>query len=159
MAIQVIIGSPPLSLLAEESGTIKTTKAQERIKTIRNWRYLQSTLNLIAEYIRAFVSNITPWVQCQRRKTDYYMTQSLSGCLCCKRTNMPAHATLECIKWVNKRNSLNTDLGEKVTQQTIVSLMIESECNWRRIHTYIREVLREKVKEERALIATDGRQV
>ncbi|GJQ86182.1 hypothetical protein Trydic_g12452 [Trypoxylus dichotomus] len=67
---QMITGTPPFFLLDEErlTGTINTTKTQERRRTIRNWQRLWRKLNETAEWTRALIPDNTAWVQCQHRK-------------------------------------------------------------------------------------------
>lgn len=174
-AAQVVAGIPPISLLAEEQhriflsrgGQSTIIKAREREATLKSWQSRWSNMETTAEWTRILIPNLIPWVRCAHRRTDYYLTQFLTGhgyfrfytkrfklteddsCTDCGASDTPEHAVLKCERWETERVALATVIGRTLNIKNVAEAMLESEANWEAIRKYIAKVVSTREKEER----------
>lgn len=168
-AAQVIAGIPPISLLAAEQRRVFLNRCQtldsrikEREATLRRWQSWWTSEESHALWTKTLIRDIVPWIQCTFRRTDYYLTQFLSGhghfraylkrfhlvdtedCLDCGMTDTPEHAVLNCERWTADRDTLMRGLGKVVDKGSIIETMLESDTNWRLIADFIDKVMRSR---------------
>lgn len=176
-AIQVVTGIPPLDLLvkercrihAREDSNTKAAKQQEREVTLNLWeeRWMDAE-DSRGGWTKRVISNLRSWVNCPFRRTDYYLTQVLSGhgsfgsftckiqktdtadCLYCGQFDTPEHTLFECIRWDQERQAiLNTYPGLNI--DTLMQTMIDNKQNFMYIHRWIKELMDTKEKEDYVL--------
>lgn len=82
-AVQVIAGIPPIDLLIEERSKSFTMqgKAKQYIRndTIKTWQERWQNETEKGQWTKKLISNLGKWVNCKHRKTNYFITQDLSG--------------------------------------------------------------------------------
>lgn len=173
-ALQVITGTPPIDLILQlrrechmqrKEGRRISRSEQENLLLAR-WsaRWIETTTK--ATWTKKIINNITAWKKCEHRRTDYYMTQFLSGhgsfrtytkrlgktddvCIYCNATDDAEHTIFHCPRWDIMRTVTNENCGLKLTFNNIVDTMVSSNEKWIEIHNMIRNVMSTKEIEER----------
>nr|CAH7734770.1 unnamed protein product [Callosobruchus chinensis] len=174
-AVQVVTGTPPLSLLAEErrrvhiagNGQIPSVRKAARQQTIREWQVIWEQNTETAQWTKRLIPDLDPWVSCPHRSTDYYLTQALTGhgpfrhyrkrfgriqdemCGHCGEVDTAEHTLFDCSRWENLRQEVSQELGERLTTENMVPKMICSERYWKKVHMFIKSVLKIRETEER----------
>ena len=174
-AIEVAVGIPPISLQASEREKIcntnnntvnpEATKEALRADTLLAWQDQWDRNTETAQWTKALIRNIIPWVKCKHKKLDFFVTQFLTGhgnfgsylkrmrisptdkCSYCGRIDTPEHTILVCIRWRTWRSDLETDLGRNLSTHNITDIMITSEPNWTKICQFIKRVMETKKEE------------
>ena len=173
-AIEVISGIIPFKLQVEERSAIfnskirgEITRNEERERTFYKWQMLWDETTTTGQWTKILIPNIKDWILCKHRRTDYYLTQFLSGhgsfrnytykfklsetdkCIYCDTIDTPNHTIFECHRWNEIRHEFYQAINYKVCANNIISLMISDSHKWEEIHNYIRNVMRTKENEER----------
>lgn len=174
-AIQVICGIPPIALLAEERtnlfnnrhGYLTSTKSKQRSDTLRKWQEMWSKHEKTAQWTKTLIPNLIPWVDCQHRCTNYWLTQFLTGhghfrsftkrirrtsndsCRNCGMEDKPDHPFFECSRNENERKTLIKKLRQNISTQNLISAMIENREKWQIINDYIKLILQRREHEEK----------
>nr|CAH7735983.1 unnamed protein product [Callosobruchus chinensis] len=129
-ALHVIIGTPPLHLLAEERwqthitvGELAERRAHIRNSTLGKWQQLWDETSDVAQWTKRLIPSIREWVDCRHRTTCYFLTQGLSGhgpfrtyrtmtgkiedakCLHCDDEDTVEHTIFHCDGWMQYRHS------------------------------------------------------
>lgn len=154
-ATQAITGTPPITLLALErarihersEGNLEAVKKAEREATLNLWQEKWVTNNEKAQWTKTLIPNIISWTNCKHRRTDYYLTQMLSGhgclgsylhrigkkdddkCFFCEEVDTPEHTLFKCPRWTEDRTTFETRLGQRLKVNTVVESMIDNEKN------------------------------
>lgn len=174
-AAQVIAGIPPVTLLARERSRLyhkddahlEIVKKQERETTINEWQEMWSNHTATAQWTKRLIPNLVPWVNCNHRNPDYYLTQFLSGhgsfkeytkkmgitpddrCMYCSEIDTAEHTILKCDRWVCERKELENNLGTQIVTENLAELLIVNKRNWEDISEFIRKTMRQKKRDER----------
>lgn len=172
-ALQVIAGVPPIRLLVEERESQyreRTTKTESRETTLKKWQSSWSTTLNVAQWTREMIPRIDPWVKCGHRRVDYYLTQVLTGhgsfqsytrrigktsddlCRYCREVDTVEHTLFQCPRWEEGRRRTSTKVGTIISLANMTALMTNDREAWDHIHTYIKDVMMAKEKDERASI-------
>lgn len=95
---------------------------------------------------------IRPCLKCRHRRTDYHLTQLLTGQDSYKtytkiignRATIHAvvHTFFECHIWDIERKTINRSVKGVLKRRNVVELMVSDESGWQKIHTYIGSVMR-----------------
>ncbi|XP_025191832.1 uncharacterized protein LOC112592069 [Melanaphis sacchari] len=99
---------------------------------------------------------------------DFHLTQALTGhgcfpdyllrfgkadsevCWFCGHARDDAtHTLFECDAWAERRRTCCIMIGEEITADNLVQIMLDSEERWNVIHRFVKEVLKAKEEEER----------
>ncbi|KAJ8971579.1 hypothetical protein NQ314_000636 [Rhamnusium bicolor] len=120
-----------------------------------------------ARWTKRLIRNIEAWCQRRHGEIEYYLTQFLGGhgcfnaylkrfglkntdkCWYCGDVDTSEHTFFACKEWAGYREAMHEGIGETVTVDNIINLMISKESNWQVIHGYIKTVLKEKETYER----------
>lgn len=172
MALQVVTGVPPIDLLAEErtrtyaKGKRGEPKEAKR-RTLQAWQERWENNALKGQWTKELIPNLTKWLECSHRCTDYYLTQVLTGhgafgvyayrigkdtsdkCAYCGGTDTVAHTIFVCNRWREKRGVVKQRLGKEIRSDNLVDTMMESKQSWEEVHQMIRDIMRNKEKEMR----------
>lgn len=119
---------------------------------------------------KANSKHLTAWVTRKFGKTNFHLTQLLTGygcfahylyrfkllnCPTCINCEAPVedvkHTFFQCDQWWNKRRLLEDQLEQDLNPDNLISIMLKSEQNWKTVNGYIREILKEKKEEEKQL--------
>lgn len=179
LALQVVAGIPPIDLQAQErkymyqqgkNGNIKDA----RRRTMILWQERWSNNFLKAQWTKQLIPDLTKWMECEHRRTDYYLTQALTGhgvfgtyvyrigkakgdeCAYCGDPDTAAHTIFSCKRWKQLRERAGNKLGKEITANNLVDSMIESRQNWEELHQMIRQIMKIKEAEERVRQKTDN---
>lgn len=174
-AVQVITGTIPIELIIEETknlyhrkdGNTETAKREEREKTIHKWQEIWNQTEDVAQWTKKLIPRIGDWLKCSHRKTDYYLSQILTGhgsftaytkrigktdtdqCRYCNSIDTPAHTLLVCPRWQPERDQVNAAVGTVLSTENTITLMLHDRNYWKTIHIYIKEIMKTKENEER----------
>lgn len=74
-------------------------------------------------------------------------------CLFCEETDDPKHTLFECVRWCRERDEVEEMLGEKLTKDNMVKMMLQSNTNWKDISTMVHKIMKGKEEKERRLKA------
>lgn len=172
-AANVIGGIIPINLMVKERVRIhlrkKTgeeitdnTRREERENSITMWQEEWDNTEQVAQWTKILIPRLQPWINCEHRRTDYYLTQFLSGhcsfrsythrigkasdpnCIYCGELDTPEHTIFSCIRWRNERDQIR---GLNLTSQNIVNKMIGNKENWNTITRDIRNIMKRKEEE------------
>ena len=174
-AIEVISGIIPFKLLVEERQVIYENdmknkdlqKKTERERTLNKWQTLWNETTTTAQWTKLLIPEIKQWILCKHRRTDYYLTQFLSGhgsfrnythrfqlsendkCIYCDLIDSPKHTIFECARWTELRHEFYKTINYDICPNNIISHMISNIKKWEEIHNYIRNIMSLKENEER----------
>lgn len=175
MTVQVLAGIPPIHLLAEEQSTLsntktgdpKTNRARARERTLDRWQRIWAHNEETSTWTKTLIPDLRPWVKCNFRAVDYFLSQFLSGhghfqaylkryrlsedvsCRYCRCYDTPEHAVLICGRWAAERGQLERNIGGQINKFNVVCRMIENPANWNNISLFITKVLDQREKEQR----------
>ncbi|KAJ8977861.1 hypothetical protein NQ317_004769 [Molorchus minor] len=174
-AIQVTTGIPPISLLVEERYRLyhtedaqqQTVKNREREITLNQWQERWEEHTGTAAWTKVLIQDIRPWVRCNHRTLDFYITQFLTGhgsfkyytkrmgitqddaCSYCGLIDTAEHTVLNCGRWSDWREELEEELGSVINKENISDIMIANGRNWAKVSRFVKKVLQKKKEEER----------
>lgn len=174
-ALQVITRTVPIDLLAKErrilhtsgQGHIPEHRRRVRKDIIVEWQGRWDALTTKAKWTKKLLPKIEPWINCDHANTNYFITQFLSGhgsfqtythkikktkdekCRYCLETDSPEHTFYGCHRWETKRNEAQLKLGQSLTVDNTLDLMISDAQNFQIVEEYIRTIMRRKEQEER----------
>lgn len=178
-AIEVLAGIFPLDLAAEERARLferhqedEHTRAQikkeERQRTLEAWqrRWSASTKG---RWTHRLMPNIGVWINRRHGDLDFYLTQLLTGhgcfryylhrfkldneatCPTCPNSLEDAEHIVEmCPRFVVERENLAEILGEAVSPENIVGLMLKSANNWKAVASFAATVMKKLRSEDTA---------
>nr|CAI5852388.1 unnamed protein product [Callosobruchus analis] len=175
-ALQVISGTIPIDLLAEErwrlfnsidSNTPLVRKAA-REETISNWqrRWENNTTN--AQWTKRLIPSISRWLKCKHRVLDYHLTQLLTGhgcfelyakrfgkasddtCLYCLQADSPEHTLLHCVRWRGVREEVIETLGIPFTLDNLTDIMTQHPRHWTLIRNMAKTIMSRKETDKRS---------
>ncbi|KAJ8911231.1 hypothetical protein NQ315_014943 [Exocentrus adspersus] len=152
-ALQVITGIIPIELIIEErqilyhreDGSTEAAKREERENTIQKWQDIWNQTEDVAQWTKQLIPQVDDWLKCRHRKTDYYLSQILTGhgsftaytnrigktdsdaCRYCSGIDTTAHTLFECPRWQIERNRVNAVIGSDLSTENIVRFMLQDE--------------------------------
>lgn len=171
--LSVITGIMPIHLQIEK----RTMEYYEENKNKENMDIIyQTTMNKwekewedehnVAQWTKTLIPKIKTWYECKHRKTDHYLTQFLTGhgvfqnylhrigksndanCKYCEKSDSAEHTAFECARWERQRSCLNSKLGQNITKENLTDLMCKKENQWKIVHEYIKNIIKQKMHEE-----------
>lgn len=166
VASQVIAGIAPivLEILAQEAAEREQLDAKAWIE--QKWQERWENEGNTAQWTRRLIPNISTWTKCKHRRTDYFLTQALTGhgcfkaytekigktdgnCLYCERLDTAEHTIFECNRWTDYRRQAEIEVDRSITADNMVELMTLSKENWEHIHGMVTKILTQKEIDER----------
>lgn len=174
-AVQVVTGQVPLDLLVEErvrlfragDGGNPDARVRERGVTLRRWQSRWEETTDVAQWTKRLIPNLGSWVECPYREVGYFTTQFLTGhgcfktyllrmkkreedrCPYCGVSDSPEHVAFYCARWQEERGILEDGIGEKVTPENMLRVMLSGESNYSSIKGFIIKILQQKERDER----------
>lgn len=171
-AVVLLAGTPPIDLLVDERVEVHNRGSNLR-KTIRSeilnrWKERWDAMDGRAAWTKELVGDIRKWINRPHGETSYYLTQIMTGhgcfqeylyrfkraeseaCWYCGLPDTARHTFFECDRWVDVRVHAETEVGETLTAQNVVEVMLESEKNWHIIEHMAAEILSTKEADDRA---------
>lgn len=173
----VIAGLIPIDLYVAEKVNIekekrrgkdiKAVRKEEREKTVHMWQRRWAELHTVAQWTKELIPEVESWYRCKHRKTNYFMTQFLTGhgsfgsytfrikktateaCRYCGQRDTPLHTFFQCQKWERERIKVSCELGNDINSDNIVAHMLRNRSSWGKIEKFITKILASKEKDER----------
>ncbi|KAJ8966212.1 hypothetical protein NQ314_003678 [Rhamnusium bicolor] len=150
VALQVITGVIPIDLMVEErrylyemgNGQELAIRKAARERILNLWQRRWELNEEKGQWTKRFIPDLRPWVTCRHRRTDFYISQFLTGhgsfgtytqrlgisenalCVYCGEEDSPEHTVLYCHRWAPYRIAIYGELGQ-LTAETLVAHMIE----------------------------------
>lgn len=135
-----------------------------REETLRIWQTEWTDHQRTAQWTKRLIPNIVDWYKCKHRRTDYFVTQALTGhgsfkkytfkigksnddiCAYCPNTSdTPEHTIFHCVRWVNERMRLDIDVNVDNLREN----MLSNKEVFEKITSFLKAVMKAKEKEER----------
>ena len=170
--LYVIAGVIPIGLLVKERANIyknkdtEDIKKNERERTIGEWQDSWKKDSGKAAWTKRLIPEIKPWLECEFRQTEYYLTQFLTGhgsfvsytkrikktegdeCWYCREEDSAEH-TLDCPRWYRNIAETEEVLGQRLNAENIVNVMLQNAKNWKAVHELIKYIMTTKEQDER----------
>lgn len=174
-AILVVAAIAPIDLMAQErkrSYEIKKYALPEqarmvaREETMAAWteRWQRETKG---RWSRRLIPDLRAWVDREHGEVNYYLTQFLTGhgyfnkylyqmgkkrraaCQYGDAENDDAeHTFFQCTRWQQERQKIEREIGETITPENIIALMLNKQNSWELCSSTIEGILRKKKEEE-----------
>lgn len=144
-----------------------SVKREARRRLLQKWQDRWNS-DQNGRWTHRLIPRIEKWVERTQGEINYFTTQALTGhgsfnaylyrfklidsanCDYCDATIDDAeHSLFHCVKWNRERASMSTNVGDEVTPDNIVELMLSSESKWITIETFIRSVISKKVEDRK----------
>lgn len=174
-ALQVITGSVPITLLAQErnrlfgreGGCLPEHRREERIRTLEEWQALWEENTEVAQWTKSLIPDLRAWVKCKHRRLNYFLTQALTGhgsygtylkrmgkqpdenCFYCGEQDTAEHTLFRCDRWSRQRSEARLDTGREITVGDLVTVMLESKRHYDIINKMVTGIMSTKEREER----------
>lgn len=172
-AVTVISGIIPLDLMLEERAKTflmsKEGKDREREITLAKWQFRWDN-GVKGAWTRTLIKDVTTWIHRGHGEVDYHTTQILSGhgcfefykhrfklavvpnCRYCNTAEDTAeHTMFLCSRWERERTQMSLRVGENVTKNNMINLMLEGRNNWNEISNFIKTIMKRKEEDERTI--------
>lgn len=153
-AVEVLSGMPPLELIAEYRSSMKTIKEREEAeeKMIQAWQLRWDQADK-GRWTHRLIPNVKRWHKRKIGMLHYHLTQALTGhgcfsaylhrfgklptptCIFCgHHTDGAEHTLFECDAWYDKRRNMRLLIGEDVTAETMITIMLGSRKRRKEYH-------------------------
>lgn len=167
-AVLVIAGTPPIDRLARKHKIIYELQRDLALANIHedaenelitSWQD-QWDRSTKGRWTHRLIKEIKPWRTRSHGTVDYWLTQALSGHGCygahlhkygrlrtaeCGFSSHPSddvfHTFFVCEAWANRRYRAETDIGETLSPDTMIEIMLRNDHTWSVINNFIHEVL------------------
>lgn len=151
---------------AETYGQDKDFKITYREITLRKWAAHWRTATT-GRWTHQLIPDIIFWLHRKHGETDFRLTQALTGhgcfnaylhrfkrrdsptCRYCEFEDTAAHTLFICAKWFQLRIEAETALGEPLTEESLVRLMLSNREAWNLIACFVNKVIKTKEEDER----------
>lgn len=174
-ALQVITGTPPIDLVAEERILIykanehpisNATRREIDEIILEKWQRRWNENAEIGQWTKRLIPVLRTWVNCGHRRLDYHLTQLLTGhgtfrqytrrigktddnCIYCPAIDTAEHALIDCPRWENKRLETRLALGLGIlTPNNILEEMVKSKEKWLVGEKFIQYIMKTKETDE-----------
>lgn len=172
-AVTLIASMPPITLLAKERCIAhRAPNRHEALKTarketIKEWQREWDSSGK-GRWTHALIKDVKKWIERKHGDIDHYLTQMLTnkGCfksylnqikkadsprceLCDAPVDDANHTMFECDAFENWRRQMYGEIGQNLTQENLVDVMLQEKSKWTIIATFISRVMRYKCEEER----------
>lgn len=149
----------------------KKVKADEREATLKAWQqqWTQATNDsTTAVWTRSLVRDIPMWINRAHGEVDYHLSQALTGHGCfqsylyrikkagtpdceCQMgiIDDPEHTLFSCSRFRAGRSRLEAEIGEKISRDNMIEIMLRGKLNWARVQGFVKATLIQKETEER----------
>ncbi|CAB0032705.1 unnamed protein product [Trichogramma brassicae] len=163
-ATYVLVGIPPLALLADErarlyGGRREDAKNEERLATLSKWQEAWDRSKK-ARWTHRLIPNIRVWIERRHGELNYHLTQLLTGhgffkhhsrrydynqsaqCpVCPSSIENVEHVFYHCPRFNEERERLHSLLYEVMTPENTTRLMLASEPNWLAVASFAHSVV------------------
>ena len=174
----VVAGAIPIDIAAREFSRIYEEKSRnlytqcrsirqtERRLSIQNWQRRWDN-SAVGRWTYRLIPNIEKWINRKNGEVCYHLTQFLTGhggyrsylyrfghddsamCPACpEEEENVEHVMLTCKRFKEERRNLEWQLGQHITPENVVDIMMSSQENWNRIKGFITHV-NESLRKER----------
>uniref|UniRef100_A0A2S2NQQ6 Reverse transcriptase domain-containing protein n=1 Tax=Schizaphis graminum TaxID=13262 RepID=A0A2S2NQQ6_SCHGA len=175
-AIMVVAGTVPVHLMASgraELRRLQMNRTENARQIVDNlvwgwWQQEWEELTTTGQWTKRLIPDVRPWVTRTHGMTNYHITQFLTGhgcfqsylqprstwvespeCLSCGDPEDDVeHTFFRCDRWARGLTELETTVGEDVTPETIIPIMLNSRGKWEAVEGYVRKILTTKEEEE-----------
>ena len=132
---------------------------------IEEWQRRWDENHQTGHWTKKLIPSIREWVECKHRRTCYEVTQVLSGhgsfgtytqrlqktdanCVYCNEIDDVEHTIFHCPRWHARRMHATLLLGSDLTPRNMVQKMMSSADAWETVQEMLKEIMREKEREE-----------
>lgn len=174
-ALQAVTGIIPIDLQVEEryrlygreNASTETIRTEEREQSMVKWQARWDNMEGVAQWTKRIIPDLSRWVKCEFRTTDYFLTQALTGhgsykaytnrigkdetstCRYCKESDDAEHTIFHCDRWIRERTEIELRLGRTLTVDNMTEIMLENKVKFESIREYIGKIMKKKEEEER----------
>lgn len=175
-AILVVAGTVPVHLMAKCRAELRrlqrnmTDNARQIVDNLV-WGWWQEEwegITTTGQWTKRLIPDVRPWATRTHGMTNYHMTQFLTGhgcfqsyllprssrvvspeCLSCGASEDDVeHTFFRCGRWARSHSELEAIVGEDVTPESIIPIMLTSRERWKAVDQYIHKILCTKEEEE-----------
>lgn len=163
--VLVVSNMIPIDILVGERVYLfenkNTPKAILREKSLEEWQVRWQTTGRAA-WTRQLIPDVRTWHRRKFGDTNYFTTHGCFGsylarigkretadCWYCGEEDSIGHTLFECRRWAHERLCTEVELGKSITPLNLVEQMLHSQANWSNISTFIFEIMKQKLKDER----------
>lgn len=171
-AVLVIAGVIPIDLLANERKRIyersrevgrEKAAAEARVSTMQEWQTRWNEAS-VSRWTKTLIRNLQAWIDREFGEVNFYTTQFLTGhgyfreylyrmgkvrdanCKYCgNERDDVRHTFFECDKWRDRRRMVENRIGQGITPENVVSIMMKDSDTWMEFSVFIEGVLRNKL--------------
>lgn len=171
-ALQVVSGTPPIELMAEERTELyKARKSNANINEfkdtlkesiMRKWQHKWNQETVKGQWTKQLIPTIEPWVTRSYGSVTYEMCQFLTGhgnfeeylnrmgistsnlCRYCGEIDNPEHMIFKCSRWSVQRTSCWNELEGAQTPNSIIEKMMDNPRNWDAVCHFITTTFKTK---------------
>lgn len=152
----------------ENTQTSEEIKREERKATLDMWQQQWAQgLNNNARWTRSVLRSVRDWTNRKHGEVDYHLTQALTGhgcfgeylfrikkaaspsCTCGERVDDAEHTLFACPILNLRRIHMELQIGHSIGKPNLVETMLHSREHWKCVHSFIKDVLILKEREER----------
>lgn len=172
-AAVLLADTPPIDLLIEERTELyrrgKEERKRLRTEIIDRWQERWDNLEGKAAWTKELIPDVRPWIHRKHGEINYHLTQMLTGhgcfkaylnkfgraengdCWYCGANDTARHTFFECDRWIEIRTRAEILIGEHITPQNIVNIMLQSERKWNVISEMADSIMNRKEHDERQM--------
>lgn len=175
-AILVVAGTVPVHLMASSRAELlrlqrnRTDNARQIVDNLvwGWWQQEWEELTTTGQWTKRLIPDIRSWATRTHGTINYHMTQFLTGHGCFQSYLLPRstlvespeclscgaleddveHTFFRCGRWTRRLTELEAIVGEGVTPESIIPIMLNSRENWEAVERYVKKILCTKEEEE-----------
>lgn len=144
---------------------IARAKKEARTRLVEKWQRTWDTDNK-GRWTHRLVPDIKTWIGRQHGELCFHLTQAFTGhgafrsyllrirkvdsevCPSCPNlVDNAEHTIFYCTKFARERLNLEEEVGRRISAENLLSIMLESESNWKKIESLIRNIMETKTEE------------
>lgn len=174
-AIQVLAAGVPIDILVEEraylheqgGGENPQIRKMARQESINKWQNRWQSNTTRAQWTKELIPNIVEWMSCKHKRTDYFVTQALTGhgsfrsytkkigktaddnCIYCGEVDDARHTLLVCHRWHRPREEAARKLEVASIDANLIREMMTDKRKWEEGYRMLTHIMSNKEKEER----------
>lgn len=167
----LLADTPPFDLLVQERVELhrrgKDERKNIRTEIINQWQQRWENLQNKAVWTKVLISDIRLWMNRKHGEINYYLTQMVTGhgcfqeylnrfriaengeCWYCGLIDTAYHTFFECDRWAHVRTQAENSVGEQITPENIIEIMMQNENKWNVISEMAVNILKIKEEDER----------
>jgi len=175
-AILVVAGITPVHLMANSRAELRRLQRNRSVNArqiVDNlvwgwWQQEWEELTTTGQWTKRLIADVRSWATRTHGTINYHMTQFLTGHGCFQSYLLPRstwvespeclscgapeddveHTFFKCGRWARRLTELEVTVGEEVTPESTIPIMLNSREKWEAVARYVKEILCTKEEEE-----------